>query len=140
MSEIDGPSEAQIGLHLVRFEHPDTFFIRLVGDVSGNEASEIVAFLNQRSDLLRFKFTLTDMGRAGSLDSEAKRVLRTLPRYDGVAIFSASKAMRLIAQLINKAVIMWQRGENTPMMFFDTEAEARAWIVQHREVLIGVGS
>lgn len=128
-----------IGKHLIEFEEPDILFMRLSGPVSEQEGSEINRAHREFGvgrDHVYFLVDLKDLeGIHPSVRKESGEVLRELP-LRGAAIYQASFKARVIAKLIITAMNLFRHDEDkAPIEFFDTEAEARAWIeMRRREV------
>lgn len=125
-----------VGKHYLAFEEPDILFMRLNGSVSQDEGSEINRLHREIGVGRDHIFFLVDLKGLDSIHpsvrKESGEVLRELP-LRGAAIYQASFKARVIAKLIITAMNLFRNEEEkAPIEFFDTEAEARAWIEMRR--------
>lgn len=134
----DRPNEVRVGAHLFRWEPPDVGYTAYHGDLDG-EAMVRLSTQSREFTLGQPRvFLLVDMTRIGKISAEARRasasgstglVLR------GIAVFGASAALRIIAGFVARATDLMNRNNDNPTRFFETEAEARAWIDARRTAL-----
>ncbi|WP_437587235.1 STAS/SEC14 domain-containing protein [Sorangium sp. So ce1000] len=105
------------------------------GDISDPMARSIAAVFRRVSDSGRELFVLSDARRVGTLTAGARSALaeelRGL-RFSGVAVFGASFSLRVVITLASRSVQFFT-GEAYPLAFFDTEDDARAWLLAQRE-------
>jgi hypothetical protein len=129
-----------VGKHQHRFEPPDLYFCRLDGDVSKDEIlAQIYALhaLAQRAG--HSIFWLADVRNMGILTAEARRAaasassteVRTALR--GTAIFGAGFSTRVMVTLLSRAVRLLDPSKLRPLALVETEAEARAFLNEHRK-------
>jgi hypothetical protein len=126
------------GSTIFRWEPPDTCFLVLVGDVSGEDMRRLIAAALAQTASMTYTFGLIDMSRLGAVAPEARLVAKneaTAIPMRGTAVFGASFHHRVIATLINKAGSILKK-DHQPIAFFATEAEARAWLTERREALL----
>ncbi|WP_437809169.1 STAS/SEC14 domain-containing protein [Sorangium sp. So ce1078] len=129
-----GPEDATLSLH----EDPDGFLYTVVeGDLSDDMAREIAAACKRLSDSGREVLVLSDTRRVGTILPSARKVMASemrAVRFDAIALFGASFAVRVISTLAAKSVQILTQ-QSYPVQFFDTEAEARAWLGAQRDAL-----
>ena len=126
----------QIGRHVTGFEAPDILFMKLVGDVSGDEVKAInEAHLGygQNADQLFYLIDLSELDNLGpQVRKEASEVVKLLP-LRGTAIYGAPLKAKVLAKLMLTAASMFRGGKNfNPVEFYDSESDARAWIEKRR--------
>jgi hypothetical protein len=135
-SEDNRDAWQQVGPHLYRFEPPDLFHLRCLGDVSEQEIEKIMAVglgIGERAGSL---FWLNDIGKLGALASSARKRLASTPLgfYPGAtAVFGGSFQQRVLANIAIKASRIlrpWARAR--PIAFCADEAEARAFFEEVR--------
>jgi hypothetical protein len=119
-------------------EEPDgTLFIATDGDVLEDNARALVDAFQRLTDGGREVLLIADARRCGAVTPSARKVyldgLRSA-RLDAIAIFGASFSVRVMATLIMKSINLLTK--RFPLiMCFETEAEARAWLLAQREAL-----
>lgn len=127
---MNDASETKIGAHTVRFVPPDIVLVQWDGPVSGEEIQGIGSEIRRlnREDF----FVLLDAKNLGAVSMNAKKSIREIPMARGVAIFGASTQVRILLSLLTKVYVMVYRGADTPIRFYETEAEALDWFEQQR--------
>lgn len=138
MSETHEPTEHAIGAHSVRFEEPDLYIIRQVGDISGAEMVAICDLVDEFVAGQKTVFAIIDQTDAGSTSSDARRtvVARLTKAHSGVVFLNPPLMERVGLSLGHKAYMMMNRGkEVAPHFFAATEAEARSWIEEQHAAL-----
>ena len=143
----DGPdleSWQNTGGHTYRCETAGIVFIRIGGDLAEDDAGAFYRAFDWLCDTRGVErvFWLIDLGRLGAISPQARTRLAKTPlrrENKGVAIFGASFRQRVIASLVDKATSLFQ--PNTPpLVFFDAEADARAWIEKQKRKLEASGA
>ncbi|WP_438038836.1 STAS/SEC14 domain-containing protein [Sorangium sp. So ce128] len=107
------------------------------GDISDEIARSLCAVFRRVSDSGREIFVLSDARRVGTLTAAARSALAEElrgVRFSGVAVFGASFSLRVVTTLASRSVQFFT-GEVYPLAFFDTEGEARAWLLAQRGAL-----
>lgn len=132
-------SNPMIGKHVTILEDPDILFMRLVGPVTAEEGKEINRLHREFGLEREHVFFLVDLkdleGIHPDVRKEAGEILKELP-LRGAAVYQASFKARVLAKLILTAMNLFRpESEKAPIEFFDTEAEARAWIEERRREL-----
>jgi len=78
---------------------------------------------------------LVDMRRAGNISPGARKAgaekVHDVPVL-AVAIFGANFAIRVLANLVVRAGSIMRKIDTVPTMFFETEADGRAWLAKKR--------
>jgi hypothetical protein len=124
--------QQQIGQHTVGFEAP-LFTIRAGGDLTPADVRGIARFMNERAAGLPYVMMLGDVRRLGAIPPETrKETLKVGGKlsYGGIATFGATFQVRILTKLIlGAAKLLIGRG-SVPIRYFDTEAEARAWLLE----------
>jgi hypothetical protein len=132
------------GGSFIRWEPPDICFLALVGDISAPDmrrlAGEVTssAFTSAKSQ--PYILGLIDMSRVGAFDPSARAEARTASnkiRIRGTAVFGADFHVRVIATLVHTAFSVLNKLHDHPIRFFETEAEARAWLSDRRTQIAG---
>ncbi|WP_044966417.1 MULTISPECIES: STAS/SEC14 domain-containing protein [Sorangium] len=107
------------------------------GDISDDTARAIAAACRRLSESGRAVLVLSDARRTGTISASARKVmaeeLRGV-RFDAIAVFGASFAVRVVSTLAAKSVQILTR-QSYPVEFFETEGEARAWLLSQRDAL-----
>ena len=138
MREPPGADWTFFGKHRHRFEAPDLYFVNMRGDVSAEDMQaqlEALGSLGRRSQC--GIFWLCDVRDMGALTQEARRAaagaskgeLRSVLR--GSAVFGAAFSTRVVITLLVRAVRLLNPSKLRPLAFVETEAEARAFLVQN---------
>ncbi|WP_437568204.1 MULTISPECIES: STAS/SEC14 domain-containing protein [unclassified Sorangium] len=131
-----GPEAARLTLR----EDPDGLLCTVVeGDLSDDMAREIAAACKGLSDSGREVLVLSDTRRIGTILPSARKVMASemrAVRFDAIALFGASFAVRVVSTLAAKSVQILTQ-QSYPVQFFETEAEARAWLLAQRDALRG---
>jgi hypothetical protein len=126
--------EKRIGNHVVRFEQDDFMFLHLEGMIDAREMAAIAAEHNQRLLAHGRLFTLCVAGKGVRMSPEARHGVRNrpknLPPY-WLACVGAPFAARVIVDMLMRALKLFT-GATTTHRFFDSEAEARAWLREVR--------
>src|SRR5262249_25897626 len=124
------------GPSLVRFEPPDICFCAYVGDISAAEGRRTRDEQDAALDGLPYGLMLVDLSKTGAVCAEARKIGAERPKVPvyGTAIFGASFAIRVIAQLVTTAGSLLAKVTESPVRFFATENQARAWLNERREV------
>ncbi len=129
-----GPEHANLSLR----EDSEGFLCTVVeGDLSDEMARAIAAECKRLSDSGREVLVLCDTHRTGTISPSARKVMANemrAVRFDAIAIFGASFAVRVISTLAAKSVQILTQ-QSYPVHFFDTEAEARAWLLAQRHAV-----
>ncbi|WP_437606671.1 STAS/SEC14 domain-containing protein [Sorangium sp. So ce834] len=127
-----GPEAARLTLR----EDPDGLLCTVVeGDLSDDMAREIAAACQSLSDSGREVLVLSDTRRIGTISPSARKVMASemrAVRFDAIALFGASFAVRVVSTLAAKSVQILTQ-QSYPVQFFETEAEARAWLLAQRD-------
>ena len=125
------------GKHLLRFEQ-DVVFVRLRGDLTGQE---IVTLLDQ---LVKIEqpygriFEIVDAHAAGTVSAAARHVNAEWHRRNhlcaDIVVYGGSVVLRTIFKLFGNAIRLFQKSD-LQVQFVATEAEALEWVKQRRQEL-----
>jgi hypothetical protein len=121
--------ERQVGLHLIRWEPPDTIYVELVGELAEKEVHSIHAALEDLSRAGSI-FLILNISRLGRMSPTARAAAARWPhitRIRAIATFGIGFEQRVLATLILKAVGLLSKDFTAAVAFFDREAEARVW-------------
>ncbi|WP_437318071.1 STAS/SEC14 domain-containing protein [Sorangium sp. So ce385] len=133
MSDL-GPQDACLD---VRDEPDGILRVALRGDLTDDRARAVIGVLRRAAESGRDVLVLADVRHTGSIPASARKVsseeMRTA-RVDAVAIVGASFSQRVVVTLLAKGVHILT-GQLYPQQFFDTEGEARAWLLAQRGAL-----
>jgi hypothetical protein len=126
--------ERRIGQSYVRFEPPDLLVEVITDELTDDELRE---FMMLGAEWLRGKrdvFIIADISGLSTLSPANRKVVREMDwgaDITGIAMIGASFHMRVVAQLIVKAIQLLQR-RSYELHFFDAEADAHAWVAELR--------
>lgn len=132
MSEI-----LRIGNQTTFFEEPDIIFMKMVGEVTPEEGLAINQkhreYVQGRSSV----FYLIDFSELDSVPAPvrkaASQTIKEFPLH-GLVFFQAPLKARVVAKLIVTAMKLFRGpGADIPLVFMNTEDEARAWIARRRD-------
>ena len=127
----------QCGQQVTGLELPDIVHLRLQGTVTVEEARLInEAHLEYAQDVGHF-FYMINLADLGDLPAAARReassVLKILP-VRGTVVCNAPLRARVLAKLLLTAASLFRKGEESnPVLFADSEEEARALIEKRRQ-------
>ncbi|HVJ92705.1 MAG TPA: hypothetical protein VM580_23050 [Labilithrix sp.] len=132
--------QSKVGPHEVWLE-PETGFIRLVhvGLIEENHARELSAiFVNSTSG--EPIFIIADARRATGVTSQARRAITNDGAGWGdtpflMAVFGAPLPVRIVNNLIFKALPLIAPSSRATMVSVATEGDARAWLTEKKAAL-----
>ncbi|UQA56900.1 STAS/SEC14 domain-containing protein [Polyangium aurulentum] len=132
------PIEKKSGRHTVRFEPPSLVCFILRGDVSTRDVEVFYAFTEEHARGRSALFALNDLTELGDVLGAARRLglsgTAKIP-FRGLAYFGGSFRANVLTRLTLRALRLITSVTDNPIGFFDTEAEARAWLAERaREV------
>jgi hypothetical protein len=125
------------GRQFTGLELPDIVHLRIKGRCTLEECRMInTAHLEYAQDVDHF-FFLIDLSELEDLPpdvrKEASATVKLLP-VRGTVICNAPMKARVLAKLLLTAANLFRRGpESNPVVFADTEEEARTWIERRRQ-------
>lgn len=134
----------EFGLQSTHLELPDIVYLRLQGMVTLEEARLInEAHLEYAQDVSYFFYLINLEGLdnlPASVRKEASSVVKILP-LRGTVICNAPLRAKVLAKLLLTAASLFRKGEESnPVLFADTEEEARAIIDQRRQHITAVAA
>lgn len=119
----------------VVFEPPDMTVWRFDGDISEEGMRALTHREKQFIAGIPYLLKLVDLSKAGNISSGARKAgaekVHDIPVL-AVAIIGANFAIRVLANLVVRAGSIMRKIDTVPTMFFETEAEARAWLDKRR--------
>ncbi|WP_437809326.1 STAS/SEC14 domain-containing protein [Sorangium sp. So ce1078] len=137
MSDVDGK-----GSRLDLREEPDGILcVALHGDMSEETMRAMMAALRRVAESSREVLVLGDLRRAGTIPAPARKVAAEVmhtARLDVAAAVGASFSVRVVVTLTTKGVQLLT-GRSYPLAYFDSESEARAWLLAQRDALRAKG-
>lgn len=108
-----------------------------VGDIDGAEMRRLLTAQKGVMEGCDHVLLLIDMRRMGSVTPEGRKIGAEPSNVNaiGTAIFGASFHIRVLAKLVTtaSAVLRKAKHEESPVDFFETEADAKAWLDKRRE-------
>lgn len=126
-----------IGKHSVRFDPPDMFITRLVGDVSLEQNIEAQEWLEKFDVPATGFYSLVDVAHLGRQDPKLmKAAYRVQPKHlcRAMVYYNARFHHRTIVNIFVRAAKVFNHPlAKTQMEIFATELEARAWIDEDRK-------
>ncbi|MDC0739967.1 STAS/SEC14 domain-containing protein [Polyangium mundeleinium] len=128
---------SSLGAHRYRFEAPDLFIVRVVGDVSLSDTQTMFERIEDLSEKAgRPIFWLSDISGLGQVTPAARKFpLKLDPTrwLRATVVFGGNFHQRLVANLVMKAIpLLRPSRQMRPLSFFTTEAEARAYVEEER--------
>lgn len=129
-----------VGAHMTGFEEPDVIILRLHGEVSKEEGLAMNQLHREFAEGLHHVLFLIDLEHLEKIDPEVRRVatetLSVVP-LRGMALYKAPLKAKVIAKLIITALNMFKKDASlNPVIFADTEEEARAWLAARRREIL----
>lgn len=118
-------------------ELPDIVFMTLKGKVTLEECQQLnEAHISYGKEVDHF-FYIIDLAELDDLPAnvrkEASETVKILP-LRGTAVLNAPLRARVLAKLLLTAANLFKRGpESNPVVFADTEDDARVWIAKRRQ-------
>jgi hypothetical protein len=97
---------------------------------------DMIAILDACAELAGGKpfFQLVDLTKVDTLTPAVRRVIGDSAKhmqFRGLAMFGASFQMKVVAKLVNSALVLFRKSP-FPQDFFDTQDQALAWVDQMR--------
>ncbi|QRN98541.1 STAS/SEC14 domain-containing protein [Archangium violaceum] len=130
---MTAPREWSIGTHYIRFEQPDTLFIKIKGDIGLEEVKQLVDICRELAEKKPF-YLITDLAEIGTIPSEARGYASKNIRQDwylGVAYIGANFVAKAAAKGL--ALMMYFTGKPSfDLEFVHDENEARAALSRQR--------
>lgn len=125
------------GRQFTGLELPDIVHLKLRGKCTLEECRMINQANFEYAEHLNYFFYLVDLGELEDLPPavrrEASEAVKNLPARGTVAINAPLRA-RVLAKLLLTAANLFRRGpESNPVVFADSEEEARAWVEKRRQ-------
>jgi hypothetical protein len=138
MNDGDRRTSRKIGAHTLHFEPPDLYMTIFMGEVSGPEMVERNAEIARFAEGKPWVLGIADL-REGIMTPDSRRAATQLTRISqGTAFICMDPKKQLSLLLLGSARDAIQHGEvDSPLGFFGTEDEARAWIAERRRALAG---
>ncbi|WP_437761613.1 STAS/SEC14 domain-containing protein [Sorangium sp. So ce281] len=124
----------------VRDEPDGILRVAIHGEVTEDRARAVLGAVRRVAESGCDVLVLADTRHTGPLSAAARKVVTEevrAARIDAVAIIGASYSLRVVMTLLAKGVQMLT-GRHYPQQFFDTEGEARAWLLARRDALRAV--
>ncbi len=133
-------SERQVGRHSIGFEPPALLRFVIHGDVLPEDGEAFTEFAREHTSGRPFVLLMADLSQLGGIPvhtrKNARRQAEGIP-YRGMAFHGASLSARVFAKLVLGAMRLISGETDNPVRFFDTEAEARAWLTERARALSG---
>jgi hypothetical protein len=122
----------------MRFDPPDTVFVKFTGEISGADVRELVAGIKSRLAGHGYFLFLADVSDAGRASADARSAGAGKLDYQvrGVAFIGASPRMRILFGLVATASNLLLKRRDNPIHFFATELQARAWLSERRRKVL----
>lgn len=130
----DGIAIHEIGPHRLEIEQSGIVHVHYLGDVQLAHFKEIDAIIKQMA-AQTMVYLLRDARGGGIATAEARAYSARNAHVDNLAAvvtYGASFQAKTIVTMTNTAIRSLRRENTHPALFFDTEAEARAWIEEDR--------
>ncbi|HMY14715.1 MAG TPA: hypothetical protein PKA58_00230 [Polyangium sp.] len=125
-----------IGKHCMRFEPPDLFITRLIGDVSLEQNLESMRWLDDLEIPTIGFYSLVDVSEVGRQDPRLMKAadsVQSKHRCRAMVYYNARFHQRTLVNIFLRAAkVINHPLAKTPTKIFSTEEEARAWIAADR--------
>lgn len=125
----------QFGQQVAWIEEPNIFAMRLSGEVDGPSLDALVAYQVSWSGGKDHVFVLCDLSAVTGATLEARRVLQEARHTTAIThvCFGAKFTTRIFAEMVVRAArLLGSSRPDMEVVFFASEAEARAFIAQTR--------
>jgi hypothetical protein len=136
--------QIQCGRHTLTLEPPTLLHWIPRGDVSALEIERFAAFVREHTRGLPFVFIMNAVADLGLVPAGTRKIIqREVPRLPirGLAYYGGGFQKRILLKLILAPLRILSPDTRIPVRFFDTEAEARAWLAERgRELAAERGS
>jgi len=137
MSEQNGPWKS-LGKHLYRFEPPDILHFKADGALSLDDFIVLMdVFKALAAETGRKMFWMTDLLKSSVMDAEARKTAGQMEAdafFRGLVGYNGSFHLRTASNLTIRALkILSPKRVLPPIRFFETEAEARAFMAVLRQ-------
>ena len=134
--ERTDPANLIAGRHVTYFEEPDIIFMSFGGSSTTEDSLELLRRQVEMSKGRNVLFFLIDAEKLDNIAPEGRRaVAETLKEIPlrGMAVIKAPLKAKVVTKLVITAINLFRRDSNlNPIAFFDTEDEARQWIISRR--------
>jgi len=123
----------QVGTHSVTREASGLLFVRYVGDCAAHEMVAIldaIEVLGQK-DIL----ALNDLTALGDVSPAARKIVaqdRRSGLFRAIGVFGGGFTVRILVNMSVTAARTLGVGITAPIVFFETEAKARAWLDEQK--------
>lgn len=124
----------EVGQHRIHIESPDILFVRVIGDVTEQQAVELLTLSERCAAGRDHQFWLVDVSKLGHIQPGARRTAANWPlsaSHWGTVAFGVGFAQRLLARMLLGAAKLL-RGEVETVVLLSLEEEARKWISEER--------
>jgi hypothetical protein len=134
----------ECGQQFTGFELPDIVHLRLRGKCTLAECQMINQANFEYAKPIPYFFYLVDLRELEDLPPavrrEASEAVKSMA-VRGTVVLNAPLRARVLAKLLLTAANLFRRGpESNPVIFADTEEEARKWFEQRRQQLTAVAA
>jgi hypothetical protein len=116
----------------------ETSILVLWGNIQEPEMRDLIAKLREHWRRHPYTLSLCDLSRFDTVSPAARKLFADASHEmntRGSALYGASFQTRIIATLVMKAASLLSKRDN-PMLFCETEAEAREWLNQKQKDLL----
>ncbi|HMY17614.1 MAG TPA: hypothetical protein PKA58_14930 [Polyangium sp.] len=124
----------KVGPHEVEYEPPDLLHVHYEGDVELEHLKVFDAIVEAIASTSR-AYVLRDARRGGTVRPETRaHIARSvdMTKIAGMVTYGSSFHARIVSTMLETAMRRL-KDTNVEYVYFDSEMEARAWIVKHRQ-------
>ncbi|MDI1449263.1 hypothetical protein [Polyangium sp. 6x1] len=135
MAESTPGERRHFGAQVAWTEEPNIFAMRLEGEVDGPSIDALIAYQVSWASGKDHAFVLCDLSAVTGATVEARRVLQDIRHTTPMThvCFGAKFATRIFAEMVVRAArFLGTSPPDMEVLFFATEAEARAYIAHPR--------
>lgn len=126
----------RFGEQLTWIQEPDIFHLQLTGTLQGDEVQKITAWQNEWGQKRDRFFVICNMTQLRSISPEARRIAikqeNLVPSNMVTIVYGASFALRVVAEMSERARKLMGSAITNEFIFVATEADAFAEIEKRR--------
>jgi hypothetical protein len=128
---------ARVGAHLLEQEAADLLMVRMHGDISAEEARQLILIDRQQARRNGYSLMLIDCTHMAPVSSSVRKSsFEELKRHHGyigtTALFGATGAVAWMLKLMLRGFALLATHVDDEVQMFSTEAQARAFLARRR--------
>lgn len=129
---------AQVGAHVIEQEAADLLTIRMHGEISAEEARQLIVIDRQQAKRNGYSLMLIDCTHMAAISSSVRKAaFEEIKRHHGyvgtTAMFGATGVVAWLLQLMLRGFALLVTHVDDEVQMFSTEAQARAFLLRRRQ-------